>query len=725
MRIQKGILLIMLLSLLTLSACGLREPPEAPVAETDSHPVAVASIYEMELPVPMYNIDCYAISDTWLYLADNHYDKEKGAIGCLLLQNGIFETYAPAIRIEEMNLQPLALIPGRNGECFLFGKKDGGTEATFFLNVYNEEGTLLRHSDYSPQELQNLGESLTNGQVTEDGRLYLYTYGSNGTVFSFDTEGNPEEIYTPGLECLEGVVIGRDNQVYGYYLTGEEPLFAELGTTKEQPVSCSIRPDRVFGGYENGLYLSTSEGFWQFDPETEETSLLWEWDDDYIQLDGNELDQVFCNGDNLYLLFYDQYENSGKITEPLTIAQVSFQDSQNYPAKQLITLGTVYDFNINTHVRDLVQLYNRQSSKYRVELITYEKPETLSSKDAFDELELQLLRGEGPDLMELTGLYADSLASQGAFEELDTYYRSSDKIQKELLDCVRNAGVVRGRNILVIPSFYIQSLISKEEIPSQEWTPTYFLELAGNEKLFQFESSSSALTYCMGIRYGEHFIDYEKKECYFDSAEFISLLEQCASLESVEMPLTYTTPALKEADFMMKSARLSCSEDYLDIAYQNGDIYWVGRPGWEGMENEMYPTEAFAMNSASSNKDGAWDFLEFLLSRELQEKIDWGFPSRKDCFETYLQSSYYAEDYHAEDFSVTFSTPWARELTEEDFAVIRNLAETSVFQTWGSNTNPIKSIVMEEANMYFSGDATIEETVRKIQSRISLYLQEM
>lgn len=724
MKIRAKLCILTLFCLLSVCACGLRDNPETPVAETESYPVAVAEIYEMELPGPMYNIDCHAINGAWLYLAKRNYDRENNTYGFQTLLNGIYDTYDPAVRIREQNVQLLALIPDRDGKCILFGKSLDETNPAFFLHEYDREGTLQRQREYSAAQLHDLGDALTDGLITEDGRLYLYTYGGDGTVLSFDAEGNPAEVYTPALESLEGIAAGRDGKVYGYYLTGEEPLFAELGSDGE-PVVCPVLPNRVFSGYEDGLYLSTGAEFWQYIPETGETNVLWGWDDDYIQLDGNELDQVFCGKDALYLLLYDQSERSSKITEPLTIARVTIQDSRDYPAKQIVTLGTVFDFNINTHVRELVRLYNQQSKDYRVELVTYEQPENSSTADAFSALELQLMRGEGPDLMELTGLYADSLVSQGAFEELDSYYRSSDRIQEdELLDSVREAGTIRGQNILVIPSFGIRSLISKVEIDPQQWTPQYFLELAKNEQLFQFPSGNYALSYCMGIRCGEHFINYEKKECYFDSQEFISLLEQCAKLESVEIPLTYTVPPLKEADYLMREASMSSTADYLSTAYQNGNIYWIGRPGWEGMENEMYPDEAFAMNSASSNKEGAWDFLEFLLSRELQERIDWGFPSRKDCFETYLHNSYYTENYRSEDFGLTISFPEARELTEEEFDMIRSLADTAVFQSWGSNGNPVRTIIMEEANMYFSGDATIEETVKKIQSRVSLYLQE-
>lgn len=703
--------------LLFLTACGLREHPEALPAEVESHPVAVAEIYEMELPGTMDRLNCHAISDSWLYLSYGGWIKEEQTSECCTLLNDIHRQYGPDIRICETDAFPLALIPGRDGEHYLFGNYSN--KNTFFLNVYDGEGTLLRHKEYADTELGGMGERLTDGLVTEDGRLYLYAYGKNDIVFTFDQDGNLTDTYTSQLESLEGIAAGRENRVYAYCITGDEPQFKELGAA-QAPFSCPIRPGRVFGGYDEGLYLSTGDGFWQYDPETGETNLLWEWDEDYIQLDVNELDQVFCSHDGLYLLLYDQTELPSKLKESLTIVRITIQNSRDYPAKQVITLGTVYDKNINTHVEELVRLYNRQSKDYRVELVTYDDP----ADHTVGELELQLMRGDGPDLMELIGMDATALAAQGAFENLDAYYRASDIAEEDLLDCVKKSGTIMGQNILVIPSFHISSIISKQEIPPQDWTPWNYLELAESEKLFQFPNRNSALSYCLGVRYGEHFIDYEKKECHFDSEEFISLLEQCAGLESVEEPLSYESPNLPNADYMMKRCQLDSTAAYLDTETWQGKVYWVGYPGWEGMENEMSPDEAFAISSSSPSKEGAWDFLEFLLSSELQERITWGFPSRKDSFETYLYGSYLPEGTYRAEFGSTTDFGY-RNPTEEDFSIIRRLVDTSVYQTWGGNGNTIQNIIGEEAGMYFSGDATIDETVKKIQSRVSLYLKEL
>ena len=43
----------------------------------------------------------------------------------------------------------------------------------------------------------------------------------------------------------------------------------------------------------------------------------------------------------------------------------------------------------------------------------------------------------------------------------------------------------------------------------------------------------------------------------------------------------------------------------------------------------------------------------------------------------------------------------------------------------GYSSNPLRFILEEEVQMYYTGDATFEESVKKIQSRATLWLNEL
>lgn len=69
----------------------------------------------------------------------------------------------------------------------------------------------------------------------------------------------------------------------------------------------------------------------------------------------------------------------------------------------------------------------------------------------------------------------------------------------------------------------------------------------------------------------------------------------------------------------------------------------------------------------------------------------------------------------------------AQQPSQEDYDIIREMLDRAVYRPAGFffNDNPIRIILEEETGMYFAGDATLEETVEKLQNRVTLYLNEM
>ncbi|HBA48990.1 MAG TPA: hypothetical protein DCZ91_14575 [Lachnospiraceae bacterium] len=330
-------------------------------------------------------------------------------------------------------------------------------------------------------------------------------------------------------------------------------------------------------------------------------------------------------------------------------------------------------------------------------------------------LQKQLLRGEGADLMEVGRIHKGDLARHGAFEDLSPYYEGSQAVKEEdILEPVREACTIGGKNVAVIPSFRIDSMFDiGYSSAGDPWTVWKFLEFGEGNRMFSSQSPSMALNYCMGIKYGEHFIDYEGRTCSFDGEEFRRILESCAKWEKyVEYSEDghQTDGSIGQGDWLFGTWSVSGLGDILGIYRER----CIGYPGWEGGEYPLQAYSVFAINSASKQKEGAWDFLEYLLSEETQELIwqmDGLFPARKDSFEDYLQYEY------------GFLGQKETKATEEDVDYLREMVGTAVFEDFGLDS--VWGIVSEEAEMYFAGDATLDATVQKIQTRVQLYLDEL
>ena len=766
MTLRKRVCAAVLVLSLIAASCGTQVDNPGPVsdAEQSRHEEAADStrnsgdgisaavdFYYMEVDSRLSSnlYRSYDINHEWLYVTDwaeaaesaeENDDNEENGDSAEDNVNGYFSITRKRISdgYQEKDYAVSSLSDGKpflladqEGNCYIywtlyhFDAETNEVETTYRLEKYGKDGKQMWSTEFAAEELKGMGDSLGQGTVTGDGRVILYRYGTEGSVFVFGESGGLEEVYTPELDSLEGVAVGKDNRIYGYCFTGAEPVFMELGEEGKRFV-CPVTPLAVYSGYEEGLCLRTGEGMLSYIPESGETEKLWEWKDEYIQIDGNQVDRVFQK-DGTYMLLCLEMIFGDRVKPLLTFSAITPGGGGDYPVRQAVTFA-VPDLNAAA-ICVPVQLYNRQSRKYRIEVLgedtlTYEK---------------KLIQGIGADLMDVTTIYRGNLARHGAFEELDSYFESSQVVSSEdIVDSVRAASVINGKNVVVIPGFHLSTFRARGDLVTpEEWTVWKFLEMGEKDRMFSYQSPESALDLCMGMQYGEHFIDYENKTCSFDGEEFKRILESCGRWKTYDdgSNIPYNT---QKGDWLFDMQGItgahsvipwksnvvpglvveSISNNY-EYTGENYLDTLVGYPGWEGGEYKIAPKQMIAINSASKNKEGAWDFLEYLLSDEMQAmfyRVSGSMPARKDYFEEHLRHSY---------SDPAYSSDWTREPTEADIERVREMAEAAVVSSGGQRTDPVASIVREEASMYFAGDATLDATVQKIQTRVLLYLDEL
>lgn len=747
MKIKRMYHSIALVLLLTVTSCGFREIPE-PASEyngakeasdpsygeaaygTENKTTAAAVFRYLPLDEPVDKVQSdlllinstldYTINGEWLYYVAAGIDADGGnytGVSRKRISDGYQEDDYIIGAKDAKYVREQLIFADIAGNCYIFWGPGNTDEAEdlYALSKYGTDGELLWSADYAPEELLDLGRSLELGAVTEDGRVFLYNYGEGGHVFAFGQDGVLEETYYPELERLEGVAVGREGRAYGYCVTGETPLFLELGGAIEA-YACPVRPLAVYSGYECGICLRTWEDMWSYEPDIGEAEVLWSWDDDRVQLDGNRIDCFFCDGESWQMMFKEQ-KYKGDVRQLLTFATISVGDSRKYPERQPVTLATKTKGDYYLDI--LVTLYNRRNTEYRIETI-YEP----SAKS----MEMKLVQGKAADIIDISLLYADNLAEAGAFEELTEYYAASEETSwEDILEPVRNACTIKGKNVFVIPSFRIRTMIEKEAwFTAGNWTVWNFLGMGQGQQALPQQEPMRALQYCMGIRYGEHFVDYEKKESFFDNGEFRRILEECSKWDSTEGVSQGYFADFLSGDHILEEKNLATVWDVVSDTDPEYSAKIVGYPGWNGGEHELYAYVAFAINSASEQKEGAWSFLEYLLSEELQEMMGYwygGFPSREDSFEAHLTDLYIRPG----RLKPVFHTggPELVIPDNEDIALLREIVYSSVFKNWVQGNNPLWDIVNEEAGMYFAGDSPLEETVQKIQNRVQIYLDEL
>lgn len=245
-----GIILLVILAL--LPACGLRDTPESVSGDDKQEEIVpVAEFHDMRLSTALNYFGGYTCSEDWLYCTAR---KRSGSETMqeliqrnvwVVYKNGIYDAFEPQVYFEREGGLPLVLLADRENNFFMFCQDNNGE---FSLEKYDAEGGMQWHTGYAAYELQGLGERIEEGIVTVDGRVFLYTHGTEGKVLAFGSNGELQEIYAPNVRNLEGLAEGKEGQVYGYCLTDESPVFIQLGEEEKGLNARSCRYRYLEGG---------------------------------------------------------------------------------------------------------------------------------------------------------------------------------------------------------------------------------------------------------------------------------------------------------------------------------------------------------------------------------------------------------------------------------------------------------------------------------------------
>ena len=169
-----------------------------------------------------------------------------------------------------------------------------------------------------------------------------------------------------------------------------------------------------------------------------------------------------------------------------------------------------------------------------------------------------------------------------------------------------------------------------------------------------------------------------------------------------------------EKDFLMVDFRMSNPNSML------GTYVTFGKLGEDisGVNAPIVTSSFFGISSSSEEKEGAWEFIRFMLQEECQEIISASFmPVRKETFMSkceeeyadelrrqYLEEQGVSMDHFIRNYNEMIQRGKPRELMAENYDILK--------------------IVWEEAAKYYDGEKDLASTIDVIQNRISLYQKE-
>lgn len=476
------------------------------------------------------------------------------------------------------------------------------------------------------------------------------------------------------------------------------------------------------------LLLSACGQKGTIEQSSEGTPAPLQWGDVYNPVDGT-IDQ-------------DKYNELRGISVPEQDA------SEEVPANVVLLGALSADYQ---YISGKVNGFNQAQDDYNVKVQRYE---------SMDAMFLDLVRGQGCDLLALSPTDLTVLADRKGLEDLAPYLEKSEKVSREdLFDAVVEAGTAGGKLAGILPGFTVEAiLVEKGSTEDGGWTIEEYLALMDKYPDVPVSGNAQPEAFYIWLMYElsalpESFVNWDERTCSFDNEDFINTIEMLKKYverckeQDIDTDISRSRTIFADRLYKRQVQTLEvtvgygqCFSDYQDIRDAFLDSFELA--GWPSLDGKTrYPmtqsviknagaTVLYSMNAASSKKDAAWRFLEYMLSEyqeTMAEKGNEGFPARRDIVERLLQEEAEAEvsdDYFVINRYTREPRPKRGSFTEEDKEQVLYILDHAVPPTVLQQMGTFYEIFVDELRAFIAGDKTAAEAARLLQNRISLYLSE-
>lgn len=408
----------------------------------------------------------------------------------------------------------------------------------------------------------------------------------------------------------------------------------------------------------------------------------------------------------------EQNADSGGIWEKLSAQSGPEGD------RTVLVYGTVY---LSETMLERIVSFNKNNPDYYITVKEYDG-ETISAKRL--QMQAAVTSGNGPDILDLYTYCVEnytSYAEKGYLENLEPYLLNED-FSDDILWPVQNLYRVNGKVCMVLPHFTMRGLAVNPEYAakSENWNFVTFVEMAGHAQekshIVAGGTAHSILVELLQGMQGE-FIDWDEKKAYFETPEFVNLLKLCKEYGKKSFVRGDKWEYADEV--MMISLSAPDPSLYLTVhACYGEDAVLYGYPTMDGQAFLVNNTvDACGICSQSENKQGAWEFLRTLYTKDYQRQITGhtaAWAVRESCW---------YEMWDQFQSGMTINGIYAVPATDDEVERLRDMIMNGNV-TADLMNDMIANLVMEEADAYFEEDCTVEEAAGNIQNRVQLLVGE-
>lgn len=570
----------------------------------------------------------------------------------------------------------------------------------FFESAELLELLMFDGSEFvSAVELAERYDTTFYAMLELDGSFYLLGYdalvrldGNGAELARYECADEDAYMLTTCAFDGEIVVLAWDYNSFG-------TKFFRLDAQALEPTGeAEIAEQMLYGmGVVNGaLAVDTGSGVYALDGDFQPGEAVFEWAELFVSGEYQVIDAL----DDGYLFF-----EPGK-----KICLARWKEAK---VRKTVVMASDASYG---EVQTLASDFNRSQDEYYVQVNFYDDDEILR-------LQTEIGAGSWPDLFAFSfdGTLAemrDELTLENLYDWLDADAElSRDDLMAPVLDAMEQEGA-----LYWVPwKYWVETLIAYESlVPEPGVSVEDTLRIARENELVPIQQwiTREMLLGRYSAAANRQFVDWESGTCSFDSEEFVHILQLCGgglASDDVNQGEAYTgpnDPYLLTRFFVMSPIVLAGIS-----SSRNGDYCFAGYPEAAGNGNLFYPLLRLAITKGAQEKEGAWEFVRFVLSEDEQSvDIAGGNPGLS------MNTAVFEREIDAilEDGTTAFGDK--RPFTDNDARKLRDLVYGTELVIGADPT--LEKIISDCAAAYFSGEKSAEDTARDIQGRASIYVSE-
>ena len=454
-----------------------------------------------------------------------------------------------------------------------------------------------------------------------------------------------------------------------------------------------------------------------------------------------ELEDFRVAEDGSVEILWASRENGRGVLEKLQLKEIE---------KTVLVMQTTNGGDIQW-VKEKIREFNQQNESYYL-ILKYATAEAGANVNELTEygqmIAMQMGTGKGPDILVSYALnFVDDLAGKGGIVDLAPYMAESGMREEDYFPSAfsrwRNGEKIYTVSLSgsVRYTWLDGKALGLEDRPDIASLLDALLTVEKPGNYFGVNTASGVLIEL--IQYTDDYcgiIDWEKGICNFEG-ELFSKMMQVAGRYGYTMD-----KIMEEADDAYNKPYVGGRMSIMDIyEYETlAEMEAQGKIPLLSAEGNPYGYsfggDIFAINANSEHIEGAWEFLAYLMSDEVQrtQTIPMGATSRVVCMEEVEKELRWLEEGNVEQIKkghfnskgeiiyTEVRTVTREDITDEKVAEYISMKDRAVPGNGeeARRMKPIWQIIWEESEAYFVGDKSIEEVADIINNRVQLYLDE-